>query len=668
MNEIELREILKYKKIFEIVDIAIAITTLNEDKNLSKIIEANEAAVKIFGYTKEELLTKSLSDFGTEETEEEKIESMNQKKDIIFEDKEINFEMISRDKNGNKLFLRIKSILVEDKTSPYLIHIIKDITEKKIVEKNLQESKEKFKIMFKNTPIATWYEDYSLVFEYFDELKSRNIKNLESFLNRYPKELIKFTKLVKVIDLNKAALDLYETKTKKELLSSFDVKFVASLFETFKKGIISIWNGNESGEYDSIIETFKGNKKNVIINYKRLPITEKEIHYLITLKDITEKKRIESAKIRNHSLNALGEMASSVAHDFNNSLQSILGNLELIIYDKEISNDNLKILKTIKKATIDAAERVKIVRRFNKKKENSSYKLIDIEIIINDVIIQSRPIWKDDAEKKGVFINIERNYSKVSPVLGDSAELRSVIYNILKNSIEAMPKGGDIIFSTFEINNFVQILISDTGIGMSDEVKNKVFQPFYTTKGFELGRGLGMSGVYNIIKEHAGKVSILENTDNGVIVEILLPISKYKKENFKKNMKENNKVLKNNKKLNILWVDDEEMIRDVGIKYINLMGYRGKTAKDGIEALNFLKEEEYDLVITDIGMPNMNGWQLINEIRKIYFDRIKVIVVTGWGSNIPDDLNRTPPFYTNLQKPIQLKELQKIIEGMTIKA
>ncbi len=664
MTKKNLKENIKFKKIFEIIEEAIAITTIDINQNISKIIEVNSATVKIFGYTKKELLNKHILDFHAENIKKDKTEIIHQRKETLFKEKKISFEMTSKHKNGNKLILKVKTILVEG-THPYLIHIIKDITEKKQVEGDLKESREKFKMIFENAPVATWHKDYTLVFKYFDELKEKKIKNLEVFLNKNPKELIKFTKLVKVIDLNKAALDLYEAETKKELLSTTNKVFIKSLFKTFKKGLINLWNGNETGEFYSTIETFKNNQKDVIINYKKLPIKNNKIHYLLTLRDITEKNKIEEARTRNHSLNALGEMASSVAHDFNNSLQTILGNLELIIYDQNNSDKNFKILKTIKQATLDAAERVKIVRRFKKKKENNNYSLLNIENLINDVIIQSRPIWKDEAEKKGILINITKSYNKVPKVLGDRGELRSVIYNILKNSIEAMPKGGEIIFTTSKTDNNIEILVKDTGTGMSNKIKNKVFQPFYTTKGFELGRGLGMSGSYSIIKEHKGNIEILDTSNKGTSIKITIPIPTNeektkitKRDNFSTNQKP-----KKTRKLNILWVDDEEMIRDIAKKYINLMGHTGKTAKDGIEALSLLKENPYDLLITDIGMPNMNGWQLIKKIKEDFSKEIKIIVVTGWGSNVKDD--STPKsHYASLQKPIQIKDLRKILDSI----
>lgn len=665
MSKKKLHEIIQYENILEHISDAVAITGIDSNGHLSKILDANSMAIKIFGYTKEELLDKYLSDFEIATSSKEQIQLMENKKKLILKNGKLEFEMTSLHKNGQTRLIKVKAILINDtEDKAFLIHFINDITEKKKFEEDLKQSKEEFKIMFENTPIATWYEDYTKVFKYFDELRRNGVKDLKNYLDIYPKELIKFTKLVEVINLNKAALEIYDTKSPKELLSSFDVKFNESLYNTFKQALLSVWVGNEHGEYESQIITFTGNEKHVIINYKKLPsLNKKSIKYLITMKDVSEQKKIEEARIRNHSLNALGEMASSVAHDFNNSLQSILGNLEILIYNKNHSTKTLEILESIKKATLDAANRIKLVRRFNNKKENSDYDLISMENLIDDTLIQSRPMLKDIPQKTGILIEIVKNYNNSKLILGNSSELRSVIYNILKNSVEAMPKGGIINISTFSKLNNVEIIINDTGKGMDKKVINKIFQPFYTTKGFELGRGLGMSGAYHIMKEHKGLISVESSLGKGTSIKIEIPIS------TENNKKVNSKVssefnLESSKKLNILWVDDEEMIRDIAGKYIKLINQNGKTAKDGLEALQLLKKENYDLVITDIGMPNMNGWQLIAEIKKLYQNKIKIIVVTGWGSNVPENSKLNKLFYASLQKPIQFKDLKKIIDSI----
>lgn len=250
----------------------------------------------------------------------------------------------------------------------------------------------------------------------------------------------------------------------------------------------------------------------------------------LTIVDITERKQLEKAKIESQRLNAIGEMASSIAHDINNSLQSILGNLEIVMLRFDLPESSLKYFKTIKTVVVDAAIRNQQIQRFSSKKQaNSNHSLINLNILVAEVISQSRPLWKDEAEKKGLKIEIVTNFGLIPDINGNGSELRIALYNVVKNSIEAMPKGGQITIETRKKTENIFMTITDTGIGMDENSIIRIFQPFYTTKGFELGRGLGMSGAYSIIKEHEGHIYVKNSKlGQGTTLEISLPFNRYK--------------------------------------------------------------------------------------------------------------------------------------------
>ncbi|MBK9480857.1 MAG: PAS domain S-box protein [Bacteroidetes bacterium] len=245
------------------------------------------------------------------------------------------------------------------------------------------------------------------------------------------------------------------------------------------------------------------------------------------MRDITEAKKAHIALIESQRLGAIGEMTSSIAHDFNNSLQAIYGNIELAMAENDISETTKYYLDTIKKMVNDTAFRVQLLQRFggNKIIKNKVSK-INLNNLIEEVILQSRPIWKEEIEKKGLSITITTQFTSLSEISGNDADLRSAFFNIIKNSVEAMPKGGNITIQTTEKEDKIFISISDNGIGMNDQIKARIFQPFYTTKGYEQGRGLGMSGVYSIVKEHDGEIYV-KHTIQGVgsTIEMVLPIN-----------------------------------------------------------------------------------------------------------------------------------------------
>jgi two-component system cell cycle sensor histidine kinase/response regulator CckA len=146
---------------------------------------------------------------------------------------------------------------------------------------------------------------------------------------------------------------------------------------------------------------------------------------------------------------------------------------------------------------LDAAIRIQQIQRFSSKKQaNCNHSLINLNILVAEVISQSRPLWKDEAEKKGLKIEIVTNFGLIPDINGNGSEFRIALYNVVKNSIEAMPKGGQITIETRKKTENIFLTITDTGIGMDENIRTRIFQPFFTTKWFELGRGLGMSGAY----------------------------------------------------------------------------------------------------------------------------------------------------------------------------
>ncbi len=383
-----------------------------------------------------------------------------------------------------------------------------------------------------------------------------------------------------------------------------------------------------------------------------------EPQYFITVgRDISERIKAEKAIIESQRLGAIGEMASSVAHDFNNSLQAILGNLELVMLNKDISNGSIKYLNTIKIAAKDAASRIQLLQRFGGKRQaKSQYEPIDLNVLIGDVIIQSRPLWKDSAEKKGLSISVKHKLTDIPKIFGNEGELRSVIYNIIKNAIEAMPKGGKVTLTSGKSEKGVHLIITDNGIGMDEETKARIFQPFYSTKGFELGKGLGMSGAYSIIREHDGDIFIeMTSPGKGTIVKIILPYT-----DEKEIINDDNDIVHKGS-LRLLWVDDEDMIRNLASGYIESLGHTGDIASNANEALELLEKKTYDLVITDLGMPGMSGWELADQIKIKYSGKIKVAIITGWGDQVGKEEKDLHNVDYVLGKPIELKEFQKLI-------
>ncbi|MCK4792545.1 MAG: response regulator [Desulfobacteraceae bacterium] len=374
------------------------------------------------------------------------------------------------------------------------------------------------------------------------------------------------------------------------------------------------------------------------------------------ISDITERKKAEEVLIQAQRLSAIGELASGVAHDFNNSLQGIFGNIELALL-RDISPEVRGYLETIKKSAVDAASRIQQLQRFSGKgKSQNGYEQLNLNSIVDDAVSQTRPLWKDESEKVGITIAIEKNYAgKELRVDANAGELRSVLYNLIKNSVHAMSEGGKLAFETREAEMGVYITVTDTGTGMDEEVKARVLQPFFTTKGFEQGKGLGMSTSYAIVKEHGGEIYVKETVlGKGTSIEIMLPYSKRKENRLE------DTVSGYEGSARVLWVDDEKVVRDTGKDLLETLKHSADVAASGEEALSLLRNNQYDLMITDVGMPNMSGWQLTERIRGNY-PEMKVAVVTGWGADVSNEEKGKYGVGYVLGKPIDMGQLKHIV-------
>ncbi len=372
--------------------------------------------------------------------------------------------------------------------------------------------------------------------------------------------------------------------------------------------------------------------------------------------DITNLKKTEKVLIEAERMSATGEMASSVAHDFNNALQMIFGNLEMASLVPDIPQGALEFIESAGNAATAAASRVRLLQRCAKKGNNERHVAIDINQLLKEAIFQASPLWKDKAQRDGRMFLFQEDYGKIRSIDGDVGEIGSVFHNLLKNSIEAMLNGGKISIKTGVNGKEVYVRITDTGMGMSEETRKRIFQPFFSTKGLESGRGLGMYAVYSIIKDHGGKIDVVETVlGKGTTIEVTFPFGQRNGSSVEEDAFGSYQIA-----ARVLLVDDEDAIRGLMKRQLESMGHFADTAGSGQEALDFLHDNAYDLVITDIGMPGMSGWQLAGIIKSRHPGQ-KVAIVSGWGASVtPEEREKYGVGYV-LGKPTTMKELRNLV-------
>jgi PAS domain S-box-containing protein len=393
---------------------------------------------------------------------------------------------------------------------------------------------------------------------------------------------------------------------------------------------------------------------------RHMEISNKEIRgpgghlsFVALMKDITEKKKIEEQLIQNEKLRSLGEMASGVAHDFNNALAAILGNTQLLLYTAQ-DEETREALKTIEKVTKDSAQTVKRLQEFTRKRARQELFKLDVNSIVKDAVEITKPKWRNDAQGKGIHIEVLSSLGEVPSVVGDASELREVITNLIFNAVEAMPQGGTMEFRTFRKGGDVHIRISDTGIGMDEETRKKIFEPFFTTKPFS-NTGLGLSMSYGIIKRFNGEIKIESKVGSGTAFSIVLPVAIEGKEAVAPHA-----MIKPVKPARILVIDDEATVREVLEKMLSQVDHRVTAAQNGDEGIRLFQEKEFDIVLTDLGMPGMSGWEVCQKIKKMN-PYTPVGMITGWGMEVSQSKMEECGLDFIIAKPFDFNQIIRVV-------
>jgi len=261
--------------------------------------------------------------------------------------------------------------------------------------------------------------------------------------------------------------------------------------------------------------------RNVEMSSTVIKDSQGNVNTVAFIKDITERRRMEERLLQAEKLRAVGEMAGGVAHDFNNALAVILGNTQLLlssIQDEELT----KSLKAIEAEAQESAQTVRRLLEFTRKDGYEAVSEVDLNAVVQEAVDTTQSKWKDNVQEKGGHIGLILNLGEVPAVAGVASELKEVISSLIVNAVEAMPGGGRIEIRTFEREG-VCIQISDSGVGMTEEVRKKIFEPFFTTQPFT-HTGLGLSMSYGIVRRLGGGIEVESRLGEGSTFTITLPV------------------------------------------------------------------------------------------------------------------------------------------------
>ena len=378
---------------------------------------------------------------------------------------------------------------------------------------------------------------------------------------------------------------------------------------------------------------------------------------ILVARDMTERYRESDRAQQTEKLRALGQLASGVAHNFNNALAAVIGYTQLAL-PKVKDTPVEKYLAVVEQSAKDAARMVERIQNFSRASHGKDdFMRMRLSDIVRDAIDITRPRWRDDAEAAGIKYEVQLDWNTEEELLinGEPSDLREVFVNIILNALDAMIVGGSIIILASADETTVRVSITDSGTGMTEETISRIFDPFYTTKGTS-GLGMGLSESYRTIERHCGRIEVDSQPSRGTTFVIFLPrVSS--EQTLAANQSQQTAV----PIARILIVDDEEPVRRVLAAILGQKGHTVSTAGSAAEALMMVDEQDFDVVFTDLAMPKTDGVTTAAEI-KSRKPATKVVLMSGYGAERAyEQAGETSGVDFALSKPFRMQDINEAL-------
>lgn len=521
---------------------------------------------------------------------------------------------------------------VEERTKDLLeanTQLIQEIDQRKQAEKALRESQERFRALTETTSEWIWEMDTNGVITYASP-------RVERLLGYYPKEVVGTQRHFYMTSEDNA-----KWRSKYELIVASQKPFrqLRSL-NVHKDGRVMILESSGVPFFDN---------DGVLAGYRGIDL------------DVTDRKRAEELLIKSERIKAVADLAAGVAHNFNNLLQIVMSGIELAItylegdkLDKAIST-----LEQVLESTSFGAETAKWLQDFAQTGFEGNVKdgkVFSLTRTVEQAVEMSRPWWKSGPEKEGINVSVETDFKVDCLVAGRESEIFEVLVNLIKNASEALPDGGKIEISTTVENGWAALTVRDNGIGIPEEKLGKVFEPFFTTKGFK-GTGMGLASSLGLVKGHGGDISVSSKKGEGTVFKVMLPLADTA-------MNTDSQEYDNAFpwKLKILIIDDHQQLVDMLQQGFTFLGQQALAATSGQQGIDLFDQNEVDLVISDLGMPDVNGWKVGKHIKdKCEAENRKrpiFLLLTGWGDSVVNsDLIKESGVDQVIKKPINIQQL-----------
>jgi len=592
----------------------------------------NKRGCEILGYEQDEIIGKDCVDnFLPERTRGRIRRQFRRLIDSGIEDWHGENPILIKENQERDLVWRNR--LLYDETKEYVGVITSgvDITERVQAEEALRESEKKYRLLVENANDGIFIVQDGVA-------KFSNHRTLEA-LGYSAKELagIPFADLVHPEDRDMVLERDLKGLRGEKLPGTYS-------FRIFNRSCRELWV-----ELNTVLITWEG--RPATLNF---------------LRDVTEKKRLETQFQQAQKIEALGTLAGGIAHDFNNLLMAIQGNASLMLFKKDPNDPECVRLKNIEQYVQKGAELTKQLLGFGR---GGKFEVKPIDL--NDLLKKSSEMFA--RTKKEISIH-PKHPEGIWSVEADQGQIEQLLMNLYINAWQAMPGGGKLFLETENVElaldyvkpygvdpgKYVKVSVTDTGVGMDRKTRARIFDPFFTTKEVGIGTGLGLASAYGIIKNHGGIIDVSTKKGEGSTFDVYLPASE-KEAPREKELRE--EILGG--KETIFLVDDEDMIIDTGREMLEEMGYTVLPAKSGMEAIDIYRErgDQISMVILDMIMPQMGGGDTYDRLKELD-PQVKVLLSSGYSldDQAAEILGRGYSGF--IQKPFDMKEISHKIRGI----
>ncbi len=667
----------RYKTVFEATGTA---TIIAEDDNTISL--ANSTFEDLSGYSKEEIEgKKKWTEFVIEADLEQMRQYHRDRRDKpVSAPKNCEFRFIDRQGNIKNISLTVEIIPGTKKSVASLLNI----TDRKQAEEALQKAYEELeqRVIERTADLVKANEQLKR------ETKERNQveEALRESQERYA--LATHAARVGVWDWTVQTNEFYLDQNVKEILGYSDSEIPNE---------IDVWSEYVHPEdKQSVMETFQDHIDGKIPEFvfeHRMIHKDGSVRWIMargtairdaqgnpirvigTDTDITalklaeeEKKKLEEQIQQAQRLEAIGTLAGGIAHDFNNLLMAIQGNTSLLLYDMDSCHPHFDAIENIEKSVRSGAKLTNQLLGYARK---GKYRVEPVKL--NQLVEETADAIS--RTRKEIIIHHELS-EDLFAIEADQGQIEQVLFNLYINAADSMPSGGKIILKTLNVThadmrsklydpkpgNYVQLTVTDTGIGMDKRTQERIFEPFFTTKEMGRGAGLGLASVYGIVKSHGGYIEIESEKGHGTTFTIFLPACS---KEIPRTIKSSERIIEGSG--TILLVDDEEIVLETGVKLLERLGYSVLKAGSGIEAVEVYKDnkEAIDLVILDMIMPEVGGGETYDKMKKIN-PIVKVLLSSGYSSDgkAAEILKRGCKGF--IQKPFNLQKLSGKVKEILV--